>query len=43
MEQLAKLPTRRELARYTLVILAAGAVLGSVATEAFWRYLPTCL
>jgi hypothetical protein len=32
MEQLARLPTRRELARYAVVILAIGAVLRIVAT-----------
>ncbi len=42
MEQIARLPTRWELAKYTFVILCVGAVLGIVATEAFWRYLPTC-
>jgi hypothetical protein len=41
MEQLARIPTRRELARYAFVILFVGAVLGIVATEAFWRYLPS--
>jgi hypothetical protein len=42
MEQLARIPTRFELATYTVVILVVGAVLGIVATEAFWRYLPFC-
>ena len=42
MEQLARLPTRRELAKYAFVILAVGAVLGIIATEAFWRYIPKC-
>ena len=42
MEQLARLPTRRELAMYAFVILAVGAVLGIIATEAFWRYIPKC-
>jgi hypothetical protein len=42
MEQIARLPTRRELAKYAFVILFVGAVLGIVATEAFWRYLPAC-
>jgi hypothetical protein len=42
MEQLARIPTRRELAWFALVILFFGAVLGIVATEAFWRYLPAC-
>jgi hypothetical protein len=42
MEQLARIPTRFELGKYTFVILAVGAVLGIVATEAFWRYLPAC-
>jgi hypothetical protein len=42
MEQIARLPTRRELAKYAFVILAVGALLGIVATEAFWRYLPAC-
>jgi hypothetical protein len=40
MEQLARVPTRRELAKYALVILFVGAVLGIVATEGAWRYLP---
>jgi hypothetical protein len=42
MEQLARLPTRRELAWFALVILFVGAMLGIVATEAFWHYLPSC-
>src|SRR5262249_16040045 len=42
MEQLARIPTRRELVTYAFVILFTGAVLGIVATEAFWRYLPMC-
>jgi len=42
MEQIARLPTRWELAKYAFVILCVGAVLGIVATEAFWRYLPAC-
>ena len=42
MEQLARIPTRREMGRYTFAILCVGAVLGIVATEAFWRYLPGC-
>jgi hypothetical protein len=41
-KQLAGLPTRRELARLGFIILFVGAVLGIVATEAFWRYLPVC-
>jgi hypothetical protein len=39
MEQLARLPTRRELARFAFVILFVGAVLGIVGIEAFWRYV----
>jgi hypothetical protein len=42
MEQIAALPTRRELARLALVIMFAGAVLGIVGIEAFWRYAPAC-
>ena len=42
MGQLAPIPTRRELAKYAFEILAVGAVLGIVATEAFWRYIPKC-
>ena len=42
MAQLARIPTRRELEWFALVILFVGAVLGIVATEAFWRYLPFC-
>ena len=42
MERIAALPTRWELAKYAFVILCIGAVLGIVATEAFWRYLPAC-
>jgi hypothetical protein len=42
MEQLARIPTRSELAKYAFVILFVGAVLGIVATEALWRYLPAC-
>jgi hypothetical protein len=40
MAQLARLPTRWELAKCAFVILCVEAVLGIVATEAFWRYLP---
>jgi len=39
MARLARLPTRRELARYAFVVLFVGAVLG---IEAFWRYVPAC-
>ena len=42
MEQIARIPTRRELSIYAFVILSVGAVLGIIATEAFWRYLPAC-
>jgi hypothetical protein len=42
MEQIAALPTRRELARLALVIMFAGAVLGIVGIEAFWHYAPVC-
>jgi hypothetical protein len=42
MARLAELPSRRELAKYAFVFLCVGAVLGIVATEAFWRYLPAC-
>jgi len=42
MEQLARIPTRRELSIYAFAILSVGAVLGIVGTEAFWRYLPVC-
>ena len=42
MEQIARLPTRRELARAAFVILFVGAVLGIVGIEAFWRYVPAC-
>ncbi|HWZ09413.1 MAG TPA: hypothetical protein VNY53_21165 [Bradyrhizobium sp.] len=42
MGQIARLPTRWELTKYAFMILAVGAVLGIVATEAFWRYLPAC-
>ena len=42
MEQLARVPTRRELAKYAFVILFVGAVLGIVGIEAFWRYAPAC-
>jgi hypothetical protein len=42
MEQLARMPPRRELANYSFVIIFVGAVLGIVGTEAFWRYLPKC-
>src|SRR5690349_8109359 len=35
MAQLARLPTRWELAKYAFVILCVGAVLGIVAPEAF--------
>ena len=40
MGQIARLPTRRELAKYASMILFVGAVLGIVGVEAFWRYLP---
>jgi hypothetical protein len=42
MGQLARLPTRRELAWYALLILAVGAVLGIVGIEAFSRYALAC-
>jgi len=42
MAQLARLPTRWELAKYSFVILFVGAVLGIVGIEAFWRYVPAC-
>ena len=42
MGQLARIPTRCELAKYAFVILLTGAVLGIVGTEAFWRYIPKC-
>jgi hypothetical protein len=42
MGQIARLPTRWELTKYAFLILCVGAVLGIVATEAFWRYLPAC-
>jgi hypothetical protein len=32
----------REFAKYAFVFLCVGPVLGVVATEAFWRYLPAC-
>jgi hypothetical protein len=35
MEQIAGLPTRRELARLGFIILFVGAVLGIVGIEAF--------
>ncbi len=41
-EQIARLPTRRDLARLTLVVLFVSAVLGIVGIEAFWRYMPKC-
>jgi len=41
-EQIARLPTCRELAKYAFVILFVGAVLGIVGIEAFWRYIPAC-
>ena len=40
LEQISRLPTRWELTRYAFVILSAGAVLGIVGIEAFWRYFP---
>jgi hypothetical protein len=42
MEQISRLPTRRELTKYAFVFLAVGAVLGVVGIEAFWRYVPGC-
>ena len=42
MQQIAALPTRWELAKYTLVLLFVGAVIGIVGIEAFWHYNPTC-
>jgi hypothetical protein len=42
IERLAELPSRRELAKYAFVFLCVGAVLGVVATEAFWHFLPVC-
>ena len=41
-KRLAGLPTRRDLAKYTMVILFVGAVIGIVGIEAFWRYAPAC-
>ena len=41
MEQIAGLPTRRELAKMAIVLLFIGAVLGIVGIEA-WRYVPVC-
>jgi len=42
MEQISRLPTRWELTKYALLILAEGAVFGIVGSEAFWRYVPAC-
>jgi hypothetical protein len=42
MEQIARIPTRRELVWFALVILFVGSVLGIIATEALSRYLPSC-
>ncbi len=42
MELIAALPTRRELAWLALVIMFAGAIIGIIGIEAFWRYVPTC-
>jgi hypothetical protein len=42
MEQIARLPTRWELAKYAFVILFVGAVIGIVGIQAFWRYIPAC-
>jgi hypothetical protein len=42
MEQISRLPTRRELARLALVILFVGAVIGIVGIQATWRYVPRC-
>ena len=42
MEQIARLPTRRELAKLGFIILFVGAVIGIVGTEAFWRFIPKC-
>jgi len=42
MEQIARLPTRWELPNIPSCFLCVGAVLGIVATEAFWRYVPAC-
>jgi hypothetical protein len=38
--QIARLPTRLELAAYAMVILFVGAILGIVGIQAFWRYIP---
>jgi hypothetical protein len=38
MEQIAAMPTRRELEKLAFVILFVGAVLGIVGIESFWRY-----
>jgi hypothetical protein len=43
MGQLARLPTRRELAWLALVILFVGAMIGIVGIEAFRRYVPRCI
>jgi hypothetical protein len=42
MEQISRLPTRRELAKYAFVLLFIGAVLGIAAVEMSWRYVPRC-
>jgi hypothetical protein len=42
VKQIARLPPRRELAKYAFVLLFVGAVIGIVGIEAFWRYVPRC-
>ena len=42
MEQIARLPTRWEMAKYSFTLLCVGAVLGIIGIEAFWRYFPAC-
>ena len=42
MKQVAKLPTRWELAKYAFVLLFVGAVLGIVGIQAVWRFIPRC-
>jgi hypothetical protein len=41
-KRLSQLPKRRDLAKYSFVLLFVGAMLGIVGIEAFWRYVPAC-
>ena len=41
-DQVARLPTYKELAKIALLIAFVSAVPGIVGIETFWRYFPPC-